>query len=127
MKGLSNMSDLYNRIESLCAERNLSITALCRIANCSRAALCDLKMGRKKGLSSSTLSKLATCLGVTVDYLLGNESPAPAHPAARGITEEDIKFALFGGDGEITDAMYQEVKEFAALIKLREDLKKTKE
>ena len=30
-------------------------------------------------------------------------------------------------NGEITDAMYQEVKEFAALIKLREAMKKQKE
>jgi hypothetical protein len=33
------------------------------------------------------------------------------------VTDEDIKFALFGGDGEITDEMYEEVKRFAAFIK----------
>ena len=120
------MSDLYNRIESLCAERKITVTALCRLAGCSRAALSDLKVGRKSGLSAATLSKLANCFGVTVDFLLGNESPAPAHPAARGITEEDIKFALFGGDGEITDEMYQEVRNFAAFIKRREEDKKKK-
>ena len=26
------------------------------------------------------------------------------------VSDDDVKFALFGGDGEITDAMYQEVK-----------------
>jgi len=36
------------------------------------------------------------------------------------VSDEDIKFALFGGDGEITDAMYDEVKRFAAFLKQRE-------
>lgn len=37
----------------------------------------------------------------------------------RHVTDEDIKFALFGGSGEVTDAMYEEVKSFAAYIKSR--------
>lgn len=35
-----------------------------------------------------------------------------------------LKFALFGGDGEITDEMFDEVKRFAAYIKQREQDKK---
>ena len=45
----------------------------------------------------------------------------------RPVSDDDIKFALFGGGGEITAAMYREVKEFAALVKLREEMKKMKE
>lgn len=121
------MSDLYNRIESLCAQHNMTVTSLCRLAGCSRASLSDLKVGRKQGLSAETLSKLATCFGVTVDFLLGKETPAPAGNAGRGVTEEDIKFALFGGEGEITDEMYQEVCNFAAFVKRREEEKKRKD
>ena len=36
------------------------------------------------------------------------------------VDKNDIKFALFGGDGEITDAMYEEVLQFAAFVKNRE-------
>ena len=43
------------------------------------------------------------------------------------ISDNDIKFALFGGDGEITDAMYEEVKRFAHMVKLREEAEKKKE
>lgn len=35
------------------------------------------------------------------------------------VSDEDIKFALFGGDGEITDEMFDEVKRFAAFLKQR--------
>lgn len=43
------------------------------------------------------------------------------------VSDDDIKFALFGGDGEITDAMYEEVKRFAQMVKLREEAEKNKE
>lgn len=33
------------------------------------------------------------------------------------VTEDDIKFALFGGAGEITDEMFEEVKKFAKFVK----------
>ena len=120
------MSELYNRIESLCAEKKINVTKMCHLAGCSRAALCDLKMGRKQSLSAETLTKLASVFGVSVDYLLGNETPASAR-TERGVTDDDIKFALFGGDGEITDEMYQEVRNFAAFIKRREEEKKRKD
>ncbi len=48
----------------------------------------------------------------------------PVRTAPRSVSDEDIKFALFGGDGEITDAMYDEVKRFAAFLKQREAEKK---
>lgn len=38
----------------------------------------------------------------------------------RPVSDEDIKFALFGGDGDISDAMFDEVKRFAAFLKQRE-------
>jgi len=52
--------------------------------------------------------------------LTGEDDPASAEVLRRPVNDDDIKFALFGGDGEITDAMYEEVKKFAAFVKLRE-------
>ena len=49
---------------------------------------------------------------------------APAGDGKRSVSDDDIKFALFGGDGEITDAMYERVKQFAAFIKKEEADKK---
>ena len=67
------MSELYDRIERLCDDRDLSVTELCRRAGVSRAALSDLKMGRKQGLSAQSLTKIAASLDITVDRLLGKE------------------------------------------------------
>jgi len=49
---------------------------------------------------------------------------APTAYGERSVSDDDIKFALFGGDGDITDAMYDEVRKFAAFVKQREADKK---
>lgn len=124
-KGLFYMSDLYNRIEELCKTNNETITTMCKESGASRASLSDLKVGRKQNLSTETLSKIAAHFGVSVDYLLGQETKiAPTVSGERSVSDDEIKFALFGGDGEITDAMYEEVRKFAAFVKQREADKK---
>ena len=59
--------------------------------------------------------------------MLGEKENAPTQKGEREISDNDIKFALFGGDGEITDAMYDEVKRFTQMVKLREEAEKKKE
>lgn len=124
------MCTLYDRITELCKAKGVSGSRMCLDLGLSKSTLSDIKNGRKKGISTTTAQKMAAYLGVSVGYLLGEEDKtekAPAKNGKRPVSDDDIKFALFGGDGEITDAMYQEVKEFAALIKLRESMKKMKE
>ena len=53
-------------------------------------------------------------------YGTTEKNNAPAENNRRVISDEDIKFALFGGDGDISDAMFDEVKRFAAFLKQRE-------
>lgn len=65
------MSELYNRIENLCSQKNITVTAMCRESGASRASLSDLKVGRKQSLSADTLSKISSFFGVSIDYLLG--------------------------------------------------------
>ena len=65
------------------------------------------------------LQNLCQILKVEPNYFYAPQK-APAETGKGAVSDEDIKFALFGGDGEITDAMYEEVKKFAAYIKQRE-------
>ena len=123
------MCTLYDRITELCKAKGVSGSRMCLDLGLSKSTLSDIKSGRKKGVSTSTAQKIANYFNVSVGYLLGEEEneKAPTESGERSVSDDDIKFALFGGDGEITDAMYQEVKEFASLIKLREAMKKSKE
>ena len=77
--------------------------------------------------NGETLNKIAEYFGVSTDYLLGQEAEKAPAISERPVSDDDIKFALFGGDGEITDAMYEEVKRFAQMVKLREEAEKKKE
>ena len=117
------MSNLYETIEALCRKQNIRPGTLCTTLGLSRSLMTDLKMGRKTGVSAVTAQKIAGYFGVTVAHLLGEETKNPSADSGREISDADIKFALFGGDGEITDAMYEEVKRFAEMVKLREEMK----
>lgn len=115
------MCTLYDRITELCKAKGVSGSRMCLDLGLSKSTLSDIKSGRKKGISTTTAQKMAAYLGVSVDYLLGEEEKenVPTETGARAVTDDDIKFALFGGSGEITDAMYEEVKQFAAFVKNR--------
>ena len=112
----------FNRFQSLCAERGISVYKACTEIGLNRSAVAKWKAGGKP--NGTTAAKLAEYFGVTTDYLLcQTDEKAPAD-GKRSVSDEDIKFALFGGDGEITDALYDEVKKFAAFIRQREADKK---
>lgn len=119
------MGTLYENIIALCDERGIKGGKMCTDIGISKGLLTDLKMGRRTGVSAVTAQKIAAYFNVSVGYLLGEETEkAPADIGKRSVSDDDIKFALFGGDGEITDAMYEEVKRFAAFVKQREADKK---
>jgi transcriptional regulator with XRE-family HTH domain len=83
------MTDLYKRIEDLCASRGISITKMCAESGASRGALGDLAGGKTQTLSIKTLEKIARYFSVSVDYLLGKEKTAPEKSEA--VSESDMK------------------------------------
>lgn len=108
----------FDRFQSLCKDRGISVYRACTDIGLNRSAVAKWKSGGKP--NGTTAAKLAEYFGVTTDYLLCETEIPPAQDRRREVSDEEIKFALFGGDGEITDAMYDEVKRFAAFIKQRE-------
>ncbi len=112
----------FNRFRALCEEKQISVYRACTDIGLNRSAVAKWKNGGKP--NGSTAAKLADYFGVTTDYLLGQSEESAPGTQPRVISDEEIKFALFGGDGEITDAMFGEVKQFAAFIKQREAEKK---
>lgn len=108
----------FDRFQSLCKDRGISVYRACTDIGLNRSAVAKWKSGGKP--NGTTAAKMAEYFGVTTDYLLCETGTSPASAGSREVSDEEIKFALFGGDGEITDAMYDEVKRFAAFIKQRE-------
>ena len=95
------MSELYNKIAALCAEKGITVTELCRQCKISRASLSDLKVGRKKNLSTKNLSKIADYLNVPIEFLLNmeqKETPVLTRRDDLGDAEASLMF-----DGEPID------------------------
>ena len=67
------MENLFNRIETLCQEKNIRPGRLCDELGLSRSLMTDLKMGRKKTVNAETAQKIAGFLGVSVGFLLGQQ------------------------------------------------------
>lgn len=67
------MSELYARIDGLCRNRGITITTMCKEACVPRASLSDLKMGRIETLKPATLTKIASYLNTSIDYLVTGE------------------------------------------------------
>ena len=107
----------FNRFKELCDHKNVSAYRACTDIGLNRSAVAKWKNGGKP--NGSTAAKLAEYFGVTTDYLLCQSEEKTPGEAPRVISDEEIKFALFGGDEEITDDMYEEVKKFAAFLKQR--------
>lgn len=116
----------FDRLKQLCEERNISVYKACTDIGLNRSAVNKWKTGAKP--NGSTISKFASYFGVTTDYLLDNGiEKAPTETGERKYEDSEIMFALSrGGEGEITDAMFEEVKSFAAYIAQREAAKKEK-
>lgn len=88
------MHDLYETIRDLCRRNGLSVSAMCLNLGMSKSTMSDLKSGRKKSLSSETLSRISQYLGVSVDYLLtGEEKEKPLVNGDEELTEylEELK------------------------------------
>ncbi|MBQ8203041.1 MAG: helix-turn-helix transcriptional regulator [Clostridia bacterium] len=107
------MPEIYQRIEQLCVQKGINITHLCSACSIPRATLSDYKNGRTKSLSADTLLKISEYFGVSVDYLYGKDNTPT--------DEKALKVALFGGEANVTDEMWNEVKRYAEYIKEREN------
>ena len=67
------MCTLHSRIIALCKERGISGSRMCLDLGMSKSTLSDLKSGRKKSFTADTAQKIASYLGVSVAFLLGEE------------------------------------------------------
>ena len=97
-------------ISKLLAERGISASKMMSALGFSNGLFSQWK-SRKQKPSREKLDKIADYFGVSVDYLLGKEETA-----ARPVSDDDIKFALYGTT-DISEDDYEEVKKLAEIQK----------
>jgi transcriptional regulator with XRE-family HTH domain len=91
------MCTLYERITDLCKQKGISGSRMCLNLGLSKSTMSDMKSGRKKGLNADTAQKIASYLGVSVGYLLGEEeTPETKKSPSAELTEgEQLLLDLF--------------------------------
>ena len=109
------MADMYKKIDELLEKKGISGAKMSADLGMSRSFMTELRKGRAKSVKIETAQKIADYFGVTLGELLGGEDSG-VRPA---VSDAEIKFALFGGDGDITDEMLDEVRKFAQFVKAR--------
>lgn len=119
----------YERYVLLCHQKKLSPSTAAVRAGFNKGTVSVWKKKCEAGQdvvpAQDVIDKICDFFGCSEAWIRGIEK-APTPEGERSVSDDDIKFALFGGDGVITDAMYDEVKRFAQMVKLREEAERKK-
>ena len=102
----------FDRFEDLCKQKGVSKQRACIDCGLSRTAWNKWKAGAIP--NGDAVQSLADYFGVTTDYLLTGEETkkAPTQEGERKVSDDDIKFALWG-TMEIDDDVLDRVRQFA--------------
>lgn len=104
---------IEQRLKELRNNKKISQSVIAEYLGVTKQAYSLYELGKREP-DFETLLKLGEFFDVSVDYLLkGRDESVPS------TSDDDIKFALFGTDGEVTDEMYEDVKRYAQFIKER--------
>jgi len=103
-----------NRLKELRTDRKLLQKDVADFLGVERTTYVKYESGVSEP-SINTLTRLAEYFGVSVDYILG-QSETKKSPS---VSDEDIKVALFGGEKDVPDEVWDEVKRFAQYAKER--------
>ncbi|MBR2937803.1 MAG: helix-turn-helix transcriptional regulator [Oscillospiraceae bacterium] len=104
------MESLFDRIQSLCEEKGIRPGRLCNELGISRSLMTDLKMGRKKTVNAETAQKIAGFFGVSVGYLLGQETDELL---------EQVDVAFYGEYKELDEEDKETVRDMVRLMRER--------
>ena len=107
----------YDRFLELCKEKGVKPTNACVEAGLSRGLAAKWKSTGTEKPSADALEKLAAYFKMSIEEILGKEK-APAK--SEGISKEDAMVALFGGRGEVSQAMWEEAENYIDFIIERE-------
>ena len=113
------MWTLYDRLRMLCEERGIKGAKMCTDLGISKSLMTDLKSGRKKTISAPTAQKIATYFGVSVGYLLGEETKnAPTRKDERDVVDE-VDIAFYDEYKELDDEQNATIRDMVAVMRSR--------
>ena len=122
---MSEIDLIIKRLKQAIDESGLTYSQLESKTGISKSALQRYATGMTKKIPVDTIVAIAQVLNVSAAWIMGwSEEDSKSNVNFSPVTDDDIKFALFGGEEEITDEMYDEVKNFAEYVKQKYKNKK---
>ena len=116
------------RIKKRRKELGLSVDEVAEKLGKNRATIYRYESNEIEKLPTNVLEPLSKVLNTTPSALMGWEEHTPETSEKpeknNNVSDDDIMFALFNGSEGITDEMFDEVKQFAEMVKMREKFKK---
>lgn len=120
------MSDLYHRIETLCMNKGVNITTMCKESGVPRSVMTELKMGRSTELSAKTMMKIASYFDVPIEYIMNGGGTVNAtgdvsvtNGAAIIGSQRQATAHVSNGLTEIEEAIMEEVKKLSPKDKIK--------
>lgn len=116
------MDSFANRFTKALELKNITAAELSRILGLNEGTISNYKKGNYVP-KQRRLESIANALDVSIAWLMGADVPmkkadVKKHPVTND-EEEIAKVALFGGSEEVTDEMWNEVKNYVEFIKQR--------
>lgn len=108
------------KIRALRKRERLTQTELGKMIGVKKNAVSKWENDYLIDIPAGRIKAMAKIFDVPPSYLIDDDLDRTPLPAIAGeVSIDDLKFAIFGSDAEITDEMYEEVKQFAAFVKNR--------
>lgn len=114
----------YDKFKKLCDQRGISCNKAALEMGLSNAAVPKWK---KTGYTprGETLSKIATYFDISISELLGEDiKKAPTVSGERTMSDEELKFALWGDCQDIDEKDLEDVRRYAAFVRERKKAQK---
>ena len=113
----------FERFAELCKEIGETPNSVAKALGISSGSVTAWKNGTEP--RNKTLSAIADHFGVSTDYLLGKETEkAPTGSGERSVSDEELKFALWGDCQDVSDDDLADVLRYAAFVRERKKDKK---
>lgn len=111
------MFNLYETILGLCESRGISVYRMSKESGVSRSVMTELKSGRTQSLSTESLQKIASYFNVPVDFFLADGEINPKDiPPEPEISDDQLMFALWKGNPNMTKEDLERVRQFATFM-----------
>lgn len=112
------ISEFYKRLRDLCEERSMTVNELVKILDLSSGSPTAWKNGAIP--RKATLIKIADYLGVTAEYLSGEENKNAPTAGERDILD-DVDVAFYGDFKELNEDEKETVRDMVRLMRQRKE------